>query len=183
MATTRRVPWVPLGVMILILGLTLFSFLKPDVVWVTPGSPNRPDFEFKDVQITQYLMAKEKFDIHADRGTVDRDSDAVELTNMKGRFYSTQGHSIDVRSPAASLSINGNHLAIKNAEISLSIGQIPARIVTQELRWNTERSQIRCRGGVSVNLPTYAIVGDEFLAVLPIDRYKIFRNAKATMVL
>jgi hypothetical protein len=179
----RRTSWGTVATISALICLGLFSFFKPKISFLDKGHENRPDFEFQDVRITQYLLDQPEFDIDADRGTVDRHTNRVDLIRMTGRFYTADGESMGIQSPTASLSVVGSLIQIQNVSISLLVGSAPAVLTAADLEWNGATGHIVCRGGISMQTAKYTIRGDQFEGNIPVRNFKIDRKARAEIVL
>lgn len=179
----RQFPWGTVMTLLGLVGLIFFSFFKPSISWTDAPPRDRPDFEFKDVKITQYQFDKPEFAIQAKLGTVDRDKDSVKLIEMTGRFYTPEGEFIEVSSPTASLSINGKAVVITDATVHLTVSEQPARLSTTELRWNGSQSRIQCYGGVTIQMPSYSLRGAQFDGRVPLQRFMMYHNARAEIIL
>jgi len=183
MASTRsRLPWGTIGIISALVALGLFSFFKPKIQFSNVESRNRPDFEFKEVQVTQYMMDQPEFDIHAENASVDRDSNRIDLYQMNGRLYSAAGESLGIESPTASISVSGSKIEIQNAVLAVVVGAHPATIQTKKLAWNGESGSIVCLGGIEMRTEQYRIQGDEFYGTIPIRKFRIDKNAHAEFI-
>lgn len=181
--TKRRSSWGTIGTIAGLICLGFFAFFKPKITFLDRDRGNRPDFEFRNVRVTQYLMDQPEFDIYADLGTVDRETNRVDLIRMTGRFYTQGGESMGVQSPTASLSVAGSQIHVLNASMSLFVGEVPAVLTAADLEWNGANGHVLCRGGITMQTAKYTIRGDQFEGNIPVRKFKVDRKARAEIVL
>jgi hypothetical protein len=160
-------------------GVFAFSFFKPSLHLAPPVVVTRPDFEFKGVQILQYVGDHLELNLDAKRATFQRDDSYVTLSDVNGLFYSTGTAPIEMASPSVSVSIGGAVLTMMNARLRFKLDTVPAELTTTRLEWDNRTQTLVGEDSVVIHSPKYHMSGRHFKARIPLMTFTLDTHAKA----
>lgn len=142
---------------------------------------NLPDFTFEGVHLTQFDNGVEKWTISAKRADVTTKTDLLKLQETTGNIYSSNGNKIMFDAVTLNYFIGEKRMEFHVASFNFFIGNKKFDMFSQVLDWDYVQNQFVGHSGVVLKHDNVVILGETFVADLPIKKLTVATKAHARL--
>lgn len=171
--------WAVLGFIVL---LSLFvTFVEPALDLPSMKDENLPDFSFEDVQMTQFDNGVQQWFISAKKADVISKKDLVLFSETSGNIFSVNGDEIIFDASTINYLIQDKQMNFEVASLNFLIGEKQFELFSNHLNWDYDRNQFLGSNGVKIKNEDVEILGDRFMADLPIEKLNVSTKVRARL--
>ncbi len=159
--------------------LFFVNFYRPKLNLGTYNSDHLPDFSFEDVEISQLVDGKLKWQLRSEYAEIMKKDDHAKLKTATGKIYDDGKEVINFKSGFATVHLQNSKMSLNKATAQFLMNDDNIELSAETLTWDPKKKQFIGHDNIRLKSKLATLYGDYFYVNVPFKILKVNSNSRA----
>jgi LPS export ABC transporter protein LptC len=165
---------------LIVFGFLLFvSLYNPKLELGQYNSDHLPDFSFEDVEISQLVDGKLKWQLHSEYAEIMKKDNYAKLNDADGKIFDKGEEVIKFKSKYATVSLEDSTMDLDRANAQFFMNGDVVDLSANTLTWDPKTKQFVGHDNIKLKSKLATLYGDYFYVNVPFKILKVNTNSRA----